>query len=296
MIMVNYADLWIVHTQVASQLRGVKLELKELKAHSSLLGVCTSCPMLKYDFEASSIEIKELKQRLDHSSRYKFFSPPWEACGSLKGKLLHATKENSKLKQEVDYLSTHLERTKLSEKKIEDDLSQVEESASKSTYKLAIGFERYEDKGEKSALKFVPTSSYHKEEELLKSIKTHYPSNPKPSFNPKRGVKKNTPNPSEELYICMLYGRAGHLDEFYFPRKRMEKRRVDYARNSYHDEFVDFLPHFSSLLILCLVFLMDLTTAHMVLVHESVVLCLDALVSTHTLILVFVPRVGMVSH
>jgi hypothetical protein len=76
MIMVNYADLWIVHTQVASQLRGVKLELKELKAHSSLLGVCTSCPMLKYDFEASSIEIKELKQRLDHSSRYKFFSPP----------------------------------------------------------------------------------------------------------------------------------------------------------------------------------------------------------------------------
>jgi hypothetical protein len=26
----------------------------------------------------------------------------------------------------------------------------------------------------------------------------------------------------------------------------MEKRRVDYARNSYHDEFVDFLPHFSS--------------------------------------------------
>jgi hypothetical protein len=61
MIMVNYADLWIVHTQVASQLKGVKLELKELKAHSSLLGACTSCPMLKSDFEASSIEIKELK-------------------------------------------------------------------------------------------------------------------------------------------------------------------------------------------------------------------------------------------
>jgi hypothetical protein len=27
-IMVNYADLWIVHTQVASQLKGAKLELK----------------------------------------------------------------------------------------------------------------------------------------------------------------------------------------------------------------------------------------------------------------------------
>jgi hypothetical protein len=61
MIMVNYANLWIVHTQVASQLKGAKLDLKELKAHSSLLGACTSCPMLKSDLEASSIEIKELK-------------------------------------------------------------------------------------------------------------------------------------------------------------------------------------------------------------------------------------------
>jgi hypothetical protein len=48
-IMVNYADLWIVHTQVTSQLKGAKLELKELKAHSSLLGACTSYPMLKSD-------------------------------------------------------------------------------------------------------------------------------------------------------------------------------------------------------------------------------------------------------
>jgi hypothetical protein len=38
MIKVNYADLWIVYTQVASQLKGAKLELKELKAHSLLLG------------------------------------------------------------------------------------------------------------------------------------------------------------------------------------------------------------------------------------------------------------------
>jgi hypothetical protein len=32
----------------------------------------------------------------------------------------------------------------------------------------------------------------------------------------------------------------------------------------------------------------------MVLVHERVVLCLDALVSTHALIVVFVPRVDMI--
>jgi hypothetical protein len=37
-IMLNYLDLWIVHTQVASQLKGAKSELREVKAHSMLLG------------------------------------------------------------------------------------------------------------------------------------------------------------------------------------------------------------------------------------------------------------------
>jgi hypothetical protein len=135
----------------------------------------------------------------------------------------------------------------LSEKIIEDDLSRVEDSVTKSTYKLGVGFERCENKGEKSDPKFVLSSNYHKEEESLKPTKTHYPSNPKPSFNPKRDVKKNTPNPSEEeIYICMFCGHAGHLNEFCFRRKRMEKRHVDYAINSYYDEFIDFLPHFSS--------------------------------------------------
>jgi hypothetical protein len=101
MIMVNYADLWLVHTQVASQLKGAKLELRELKAHSLLLGACTSCPLLRSDLEAFAIEIKDRKHKLDHSSRYSVLSPPCEMCGSLKGKLFHATKENTKLKQEV---------------------------------------------------------------------------------------------------------------------------------------------------------------------------------------------------
>jgi hypothetical protein len=48
------------------------------------------------------------------------------------------------------------------------------------------------------------------------------------------------------------------------------------------------------LLMLCLVFLMDLTIAHIVLVHERVTLCLDALVLTHVLIVVLIPNVGMV--
>jgi hypothetical protein len=41
----------------------------------------------------------------------------------------------------------------------------------------------------------------------------------------------------------MFCGRAGHLDEFCFWRKRIERRYFDYAKNSYHDEFYDFLPH-----------------------------------------------------
>jgi hypothetical protein len=40
----------------------------------------------------------------------------------------------------------------------------------------------------------------------------------------------------------MFYGRAGHLDEFCFRYKRIEKRHFEYARNSYRDEFFDFLP------------------------------------------------------
>jgi hypothetical protein len=40
-----------------------------------------------------------------------------------KGKLFHATKENTELKQEGAYLTARLERTVVSEKMIEDDLS-----------------------------------------------------------------------------------------------------------------------------------------------------------------------------
>jgi hypothetical protein len=240
--MVNYADLWLLHAQVASQLDGDRLELRELKTHSLLLGACTRCHLLRSDLEASSIEIKDLKHKLDHSSRYNVLSPLCELCGSLEGKILPATKDNTELKEEVAYLTSQLERTVVSEKMIEDDLSQVEESAIKSTYKLGVFFERCEDKGEKRAPMFVPTSNYYKEEETINSTKTHYPSSPKPSFNPKREVRKETPKPREEVFVCMFCGCVGHLDEICFRRKRIEKRHFVYARNSYHDEFFDFPP------------------------------------------------------
>jgi hypothetical protein len=150
--------------------------------------------------------------------------------------------KNTELQQDVAYLTARLEKTALSEKMIENDLSRVEESVTKSTYRLGIGFEKCEDKGEKSTPKFIPSSTYHKEEATINSTKVHYPSNPKSSFNPKREARKETPKSREEAFICMFCGRAGHLDEFCFRRKRIERRRVEYARDSYRDEFIDFPP------------------------------------------------------
>jgi hypothetical protein len=46
--------------------------------------------------------------------------------------------------------------------------------------------------------------------------------------------------------------------------------------------------------VFCLSSLMDPTIAHMVLVHERTALSLDALVTTHVLIVVIVSRVGLV--
>jgi hypothetical protein len=97
MIMVNYADLWLIHSHVASLLDGARLELRELKARSTLLGACITCPLLRSDLEALAVEIKDLKHKHDHSSHYIVLSPPCEACASLRGKLFYATKENTEL-------------------------------------------------------------------------------------------------------------------------------------------------------------------------------------------------------
>jgi hypothetical protein len=95
MIMVNYADLWLIHSHVAGLLDSARLELRELKARSTLLGAYTTCSLLRSNLEAAAVEIKDLKHKLDHSSSYTVLSPPYEACVSLKGKLFHTTKENT---------------------------------------------------------------------------------------------------------------------------------------------------------------------------------------------------------
>jgi hypothetical protein len=86
-----------MHSHIASLLDGARLKLRELKACSRLLGACTSCHLLRSNLEASVIEIKDLKYKLVHSSHYSVLSPPCDACGSLRGKLFHAIKENTEL-------------------------------------------------------------------------------------------------------------------------------------------------------------------------------------------------------
>jgi hypothetical protein len=58
--MVNYADLWLVHSHVESLLDGARLELRELKTHSLLLGACTSCPLLRSDLRLLPLRLKIL--------------------------------------------------------------------------------------------------------------------------------------------------------------------------------------------------------------------------------------------
>jgi hypothetical protein len=171
-------------------------------------------------------------------------------------------------------------------------LSQIEESATKSTYKLGVGFERCEDKCVKSAPKFVPSSNYHKEEETIKSTKTHYPSSPKLSFNPKREVRKESNKPREEAFIYMFCGRAGHWDEFASVAR--ESRRGVLIMLETHIVMSSLIFYLILILVLRPGSFMDLNHHSMVLVHERTPLFPDALVMVHILNAVIVSCVGLV--
>jgi hypothetical protein len=237
-----------MHPQVASQLESTICELDELKAKLSLLGACLECSKLKLKLDGHSLNVKKLETKLLEKSHVSITSYPCEDCVSLKGKLVHATNENTILVKDVSYLTSWLERTKLSEKMIEEDLSWVDECVTHSIHKLGLGYERCENKSEIST-KFVPIFTYNDKEKTLKAKQIPYPPNPKPSFNPNRAQRQTTNSSMSNLdgvYTCIFCGRASHLVEFCFQRKRIEKGRFKYARNSYHDEFLDLSPHFYS--------------------------------------------------
>jgi hypothetical protein len=102
-------------------------------------------------------------------------------------------------------LIARLEKTTLSEKMIEEDLSWVKESATKFTYLLGVGFERCEKKGERSAPKFVPSSSYHKERKHSNQPKpiTH-PIQGHPSTQREKQGKKSPSQGRKLLFPCFV--------------------------------------------------------------------------------------------
>jgi hypothetical protein len=205
-------------------------------------------------------------------------------------------------------LTARLEKSVLSEKMIEQDLSQVEESATKSTYRLGVGFERCEDKGEKSAPKFIPSSTYHQEEKTIKSTKAQYPSNPKPSFNPKREVKRESPSQERKLLFACFVDVLVTWMSFAFDVRELRRGALSMLETHIVMSSLIFLLvlilvfylvltlvlRLALLLVLCLSSLMDLTITHMVLVHKRTALCLDALDTAHILIVVIVSRIGLV--
>jgi hypothetical protein len=103
-----------MHAQVASQLESTICELDELKARPSLLGARFECPKIKSELDAHSLIVKKLETKLLEKSHVLVTLSPCEICVSLKGNLVHATNENTMMVQDVAYLTSRLERTKLS--------------------------------------------------------------------------------------------------------------------------------------------------------------------------------------
>jgi hypothetical protein len=164
------------------------------------------------------------------------------------------------------------------------------------------------------SLFLAPPTTKKKQQSNPPKLTTH-PTQSHPS-TPKREARKETPKSREEAFICMFCGRAGHLDEFCFWRKRIERRRVEYARDSYHKEFIDFplrsyshvlprfysrasphtfscaLPHTSSSA--SPQFTHGPNHRSYGFVHERTASSQDALVTAHVLNVVIVSRVGLV--
>jgi hypothetical protein len=120
------------------------------------------------------------------------------------------------------------------------------------------------------------------------------------SFKPKRDVKKETPKLREEA-SCACF-MAVLVTWMSFASVARELRRDALTMLETHIVMSSLIFHLTLslalchalVLVLCLISLMELTIAHMVLAHERIALCLDALVTTHALIVVIISRVGPV--
>jgi hypothetical protein len=128
------------------------------------------------------------------------------------------------------------------------------------------------------------------------------------SFNPKRGVKRESPKLREEVFVCMfvavlltwmsftsdireLRGAVLSMLETHIVMSSLISRIVLILM--FHLAFTLML-HFTHLHVFFLSSLMDLTIVHMVLVHERTALSLDTLVMAHVLIVMIISHIGIV--
>jgi hypothetical protein len=72
-------------------------------------------------------------------------------------------------------LTVRLEKTNFSEKMVEEDLSRVEQSATKSTYRLDVGFESCEDRVRRvlPSLFLAPPTTKRKQQSNSPKLTTH---------------------------------------------------------------------------------------------------------------------------
>jgi hypothetical protein len=205
-------------------------------------------------------------------------------------------------------LTTCLEKTILSEKMIEEDLSWVEQSATKSTYRLVVGFERCEDKGEKSTPSSFPAppTTKRKQQSNPPKLITH-PSQSHPSTQRERQEMKPLGRERKRLFACFVVVLVTWMSFTCSIRELrggilslLETHIVTSLLISHLVLILMFrlaftlVLHLTFLHVLFLGSLMNLTIAHMVLVHERTALSLDALVMTHVLVIMIIYHIGLI--
>jgi hypothetical protein len=144
------------------------------------------------------------------------------------------------------------------------------------------------------SLFLAPPTTKRKQQSNPPKLTTH-PTQSHPSTQIEKQGKKLPRLKRKLLFACFV---AVLVTWISFTFDARELRRDTLTTLETHILMSSLIFHLNLILVLCLArclsSLMDLTIAHMVLIHERTTLSLDALVMAHILIVVIIPRVGPV--
>jgi hypothetical protein len=101
-------------------------------------------------------------------------------------------------------LTARLEKTVLSEKMIEEDLSWVEESATMSTYRLGVGFERCEKMRRVLLSLFLAPATIKKRKHSNQPKPITHPIQSHPSTQREKQGKKSLSQERKLLFACFV--------------------------------------------------------------------------------------------